>query len=293
MKKIILAFAALFLFLSATFPKIKKQDPYNEKKLRSSERTAKNGVQSILSSTRYDVLDDCSFFVKTITNKMKVKKGNFIYRGGTDIAGFRGHYDTSAYAVQMAKEARETCVAAIDRYLSDFEAKALDRRLKNTKTRKLYGKTEVYVEFGVAMDMMNYKARPIATFGYAFEKNSPYFVIHLDKAQNLVLKGKSSADYGNYETIVLNFYFTRKQALALKEFILNDNVNALMANYDNSPIELDAQNEAAEYFEADDAVPTKKEKSKKNKKPESEKKDDDSYSEFEEDYTEIKVDKER
>ena len=81
--------------------------------------------------------------------------------------------------------------------------------------------------------------------------------------------------------------------MALKEFILNDNVNALMANYDNSPIELDAQNEAAEYFEADDAVPTKKEKSKKNKKPESEKKDDDSYSEFEEDYTEIKVDKER
>lgn len=289
MKKTFLIFAALFLFLAAAFSKTKKEDPYNEKKLLSSERTAKNGVQSILSSTRYDVLDDCSFFVKTFTNKMKVKKGNYIYRGGTDIAGFRGHYDTSAYAVQMAKEARETCIAAIDRYCADFEAKALNRKLKYTKTRQLYGKTEVYVEFGVAMDMMNYKARPIATFGYVFENNSPYFVIHMDKAQNLVLKGKSSADYGNFETIVLNFYFTRKQALALKEFIKNDNVDALMGKYDNSPIELDAQNDATEYFEADDTVPETNKKPKKGKKSEPAKsQDDESYSESDEEITNIK-----
>ena len=196
---------------------------------------------------------------------MKVKKGNLIYRRGTDIAGFRGYYDTTSYAVQMAQEARETCIAAIDRYLSDFENKALDRSLKAQKSRRLYGETIIYIDYGVALEMMNYKAKPKATFGYVFDNNSPYFVIHLDKAKNLALEGKSSQDYGNLETVVVNFYFTRKQAQALKEFLSNNNVNALAAKYDYKEIEADAQNEGSEYFEADETVPQTKSKSKKAK----------------------------
>jgi len=262
MKKALSLFAALLFLAAAAFGKTKKQDPYDEKKMRPIERT---GVQKFLGTNRYDVLDECSYFVKNMVGGMKVKKGSFIYRRGTDIAGFRGYYDTSAYALQMAREARETCVAAIDRYCSDFENRALNRRLKARKTRRLYGSAGVYIDFGVTLEMMNYKAKPNATFGYAFEKDSPYFVIHLDKAKNLTLEGKRSSDYGNLETIVVNFYFTRKQALALKEFISNENVDSMAANYNYKQIEEDAQSEAAEYFEADDSVPQKKGKAKKTK----------------------------
>lgn len=263
MKKALLVFAALLAFLAAAVAKNIKQDPYNEKKLRSIDRS---GIQKFLGTNRYDVLDECSLFVKNMIGKMKVKKGTFIYRRGTDIAGFRAYYDTSAYAVQMAQEARETCIAAIDRYCADFESKNLNRNIKANKSRRLYGETISYIDFGVAMEMMNYNAKPKTSFGYAFENGNPYFVIHMDKAKNLKLEGKSSREYGNLETIILNFYFTRKQALALKAFLSNDNVNSLKAKYDYKEFEIDAQNEGIEYSEADDTVPEKNKKQKKNKK---------------------------
>lgn len=290
MKKAILF--SMFIAIALTVAcakKAKKNDPYDEKKMHPIDRT---GVQKFLGTNRYDVLDECSFFAKNIVGKMKVKKGNFIYRRGTDVAGFRGYYDTTSYAVQMAQEARETCIAAIEKYLSDFENKALDRNLKAQKSRRLYGETIIYIDFGVALEMMNYKAKPNATFGYVFDNNSPYFVIHLDKAKNLTLEGKSSQDYGNLETVVVNFYFTRKQAQALKEFIQNDNINALATKYDYKEIEVDAQNEGAEYFEADDAVPEKKSRSKKSKDAKQPQEGDD-YSEEDpaeaDGYTEIKM----
>ncbi len=249
MKKTLLLFAALFFVSGACFSRQKKEDPYSDKKLHPIERT---GLQKFLGTNRYDVLEECSVFVKTLTGSMKAKKGSFIYRRGTDIAGFRLYYDTTAYALQMAKEARETCIAAIDRYFSDFESKSLNRSLSAKKSRRLYGQAGAYIDYGVAIDMMNYKAKPNATFGYVFVKGNPYFVIHLDKAKNLTLEGKSSSDYGNLETIVVNFYFTRKQAQALKDFISNQNVNELMANYDYKEIEADAQNDADEYNEQEE-----------------------------------------
>jgi hypothetical protein len=282
MKKALLAFAALSILLAATAAKNKKEDPYNEKKLRPTERS---GIQKFLGTNRYDVLDEFSVFIKTMIGKLKVKKGTFIYRRGTDIAGFRVYYDTSAYAVQMAQEAREICIAAIDRYCADFENKALDRSLKAAKSRRLYGQTVSYMEYGVAMEMMNYKAKPITTFGYVFDDRNPYFVIHMDKAKNLTLEGKSSKYYGNLETIILNFYFTRKQALELKKFLSNDNVNSLKAKYDYKEFEIDAQNEGIEYSEADDTVPEKNKKQKKNKKTKPAEAEE--YSEGD-DYTEIK-----
>lgn len=282
MKKALLAFAALSILLAAAAAKNKKEDPYNEKKLRPIERS---GVQKFLGTNRYDVLDEFSVFIKNMIGKLKVKKGSFIYRRGTDIAGFRIYYDTSAYAVQMAQEAREACIAAIDRYCADFENKALNRSLKAAKSRRLYGQTISYMEYGVAMEMMNYKAKPVTTFGYVFDDRNPYFVIHMDKAKNLTLEGKSSKDYGNLETIILNFYFTRKQALELKKFLSNDNVNSLMAKYDYKEFEIDAQNEGIEYSEADDTVPEKDKKQRKNKKAKPAEAEE--YSEGD-DYTEIK-----
>ena len=282
MKKALLVFAALLAFLAAAVAKNIKQDPYNEKKLRPIERS---GVQKFLGTNRYDVLDEFSVFIKNMIGKLKVKKGSFIYRRGTDIAGFRIYYDTSAYAVQMAQEARETCIAAIDKYCADFENKNLDRSIKANKSRRLYGETISYIDFGVAMEMMNYNAKPKTSFGYAFENGNPYFVIHMDKAKNLKLEGKSSREYGNLETIILNFYFTRKQALTLKAFLSNENVNALSAKYDYKEFETDAQNEGIEYFEADDSATEKdnnQKMSKRNKSAEAEE-----YSEGDE-YIEIK-----
>ncbi len=276
MKKIIVAAVAALLVVSSAFAKKKTIDPYDDKKMHPTDRS---GLEKFLGTNRYEVLDECAIYIRPIVGKIKAKKGNFIYRRGTDVAGFRIYYDTTAYTVEMAQEPRQICCYAIDKYFEDFENKRLDRKANSNKTRAVYGNAPGYEEYGVAINMMNYKAKPTFYFGYDFVDGSPYFVIHVAKAKNLALEGRST-DLPNLETIVQNYYFTRAQALKLKEFIHESNISLYHAEEQKKLAELNAVSENDDYAEASSDVPEKKKKAKKSKsKKES---DTDEYVEKEE-----------
>lgn len=263
MKKTILCAAALAALVSCAWAK-KKPDLYDDKKMHPTDRS---GLEKFLGTNRYEVLDECAIYIRPIVGKIKAKKGNFIYRRGTDVAGFRIYYDTTAYTVEMAQEPRQICCDAIDKYIEDFENKRLDRKAKSNKTRAVYGNAPGYEEYGVAISMMNYKAKPTFYFGYDFVDGSPYFVIHVAKAKNLALEGRST-DLPNLETIVQNYYFTRAQALKLKEFIHESNISLYHAEEQKKLAELNAISENDDYVEASSDVPEKKKKAKKSKSKE-------------------------
>lgn len=245
---------AVVLFATALFlaqaKATKKVDPYDEKKMHPTDRS---GVEKFFGTNRYDVLDELSIYIQPIVGKIKAKVGNFIYRRGTDVAGFRIQYDTTAYTFELAREQRQACCDAIDKYMDDFENKRLDKKLKRAKTRKVYGSVLAYEEFGIALKMMNYKAKPIADFGYAFVDGSPYFVIHVEKAKNLALEGNVS-DKGNSETIILNYYFTRAQAKKLRDFICEENISLFHAQENEALKDLRSDAEVDDYEEADEDI---------------------------------------
>ena len=264
MKKLAIFAALLAAALTlASAKKAKKVDPYDDKKMHPTDRV---GLEKFLGTNRYDVLDEAGMYIKPLVGKIKAKKGNFIYRRGTDVAGFRIYYDTSAYTVEMAQETRQICCDAIDKYCDDFENKRLDRRLKMDKTRRVYGSAPGYEEYGVVITMMNYKAKPTFHFGYAFVDGSPYFVIYVPKTKNLALEGRSSTDTPNLDTIPQNYYFTRAQAQKLKEFICEENIGLFHAQEYEENKDLNAAAKNDEYNEADGVVPEKKKKDKKEKK---------------------------
>lgn len=262
MKKTILCAAALAALVSCAWAK-KKPDLYDDKKMHPTDRS---GLEKFLGTNRYDIYDECAMFIRPIVGKIKVKRGSFIYRRGTDVAGFRIQYDTSAYTVEMAQEPRKICCEAIDKYFEDFENKRLDRTASAAKTRKVYGKAPGYEEYGVSKTMMNYKAKPDFYFGYDFVDGSPYFVIYVPKTKNLAIEGKAS-DLPNHETIVQTYYFTRAQAQKLKEFISEENISVFHAAEEEKLMEMRADSEADEYIENDDVTPIKtKKKAKDNGK---------------------------
>ena len=249
MKK--LTVLAAFLAVVLTTAEAKKQpDLYSDKKMHPTDRS---GLEKFLGTNRYEVLDEVGMYIKNIIGKMNAKKGNFIYRRGTDVAGFRIYYDTTAYTVEMAQEPRAACVAAIDQYFDDFENKRLDKKAKMDKTRKVYGSAPGYQEYGVALNMMNYKAKPKFHFGYVFMKGNPYFVIHVEKAKNLALAGNAT-DLPNLETIPQNYYFTRAQAQKLKEFICEENIGLFHSQEQEKLNSLKADAENDDYVEAEDYV---------------------------------------
>jgi|GEM_PF-1635739 hypothetical protein len=290
MKKLLIFAAILVAALAwASAKKAKKVDPYDDKKMRPTDRS---GLEKFLGTNRYEVMDEVGMYIRPIVGKIKAKKGNFIYRRGTDVAGFRIYYDTTAYTVEMAQETRQLCCDAIDNYCADFENKRLDKRAKLDKTRRVYGSAPGYEEFGVAIKLMNYKAKPTFYFGYAFVNGNPYFVIHVAKAKNISLEGKHSADTPNMETIPQNYFFTRAQAQKLKDFICEENIGLYHSQEQEKLDELKSDAENDDYVEADGVIPEKKKKDKKAKKADPE---GDAYDDApaDEDITPIQKNKER
>ena len=289
MKKLLIFAAILVAALAwASAKEAKKVDPYDDKKMRPTDRS---GLEKFLGTNRYDVLGEVGMYIRPIVGKIKAKKGNFIYRRGTDVAGFRIYYDTTAYTVEMAQETRQLCCDAIDNYCADFENKRLDKRAKLDKTRRVYGSAPGYEEYGVAIGMMNYKAKPVFHFGYAFVDGSPYCVMHVAKAKNLTLENGHS-DTQNTETIPQNYFFTRAQAQKLKEFICEENISLFHTEELEKNKDFITASESDDYVEADGVIPEKKKKDKKAKKADPE---GDAYDDApaDEDITPIQKNKER
>ena len=202
-------------------------DPYNAKKMIGNRTFG----ERLMNMNKFTKVEPFSAYLKPTLGNMFVRKGNLIYREGTDIAGFEMYYDSSAYALQFAKVDRGLVIEAINRYLDDFEEKRLDRNAKSRNTKKVYGVSDAYEDYGVISGMMTNYSRPKVFYGYVFEKKSPYFVINVQKAKNLAFgDSKSEEAVLKGDVIEQTYYLTKAQAKKLALFLSDQNIDAMQAS---------------------------------------------------------------
>ena len=75
------------------------EDSYSEEKLNS----ARSFSDKLLNKNKYDKKEEMTCFLTPTLGKPFARKGAFIHKNGTDLAGFFILYDTSFYAFYLAK----------------------------------------------------------------------------------------------------------------------------------------------------------------------------------------------
>lgn len=218
-------------------------DPYNKKKMVG----IRNFGERLLNINKFTKIEPFSAYLRPTVGPLFVRKGHLIYREGTDIAGLMMYYDSSAYALQFAQDARRIAVNAIDCYFKDFDEKRLDRSAKAKKTRQAYGFCEGYEDFGIVSGMMTNYSRPKVFFGYMFIKNTPYFTIDVRQAKNLAVNEKTEEGSLKANVIEQIYYLTKSQAKKLAVFLSDANVSALQS--------ASTMDDSAEVLDSYDAEP--------------------------------------
>ena len=201
-------------------------DPYNQKKLNANRSFG----DRLMNTNKFTKVEAFSVYLKPTIGKMFVRKGNLIYREGTDIGGFEVYYDSSAYALQFAQADRAIVIAAIDQYFSDFDEKRLDKKAKAANTKKVYGFSNGYEDFGIASGMMTNYCRPKIFYGYVFDNKSPYFTINVKKSQNLAFGADQTEEAMLKKNVIeQTYYLTKAQASKLKAFLSDQNIGGMQA----------------------------------------------------------------
>ena len=227
-RTIILAFVIFVtVFSNAVAKKISdiELDPYDDKKMKGENRSFKD---KMLNLNKFQKIDSFTLYVKPLIGKFGKRNAEFVYRDGTDIGGFVCYYDTSAYAIQFAQDARQKLIVAAEQYLKDFEVQNLKKRAK--RTDMVYGHCDGYEDYGIVKGSMRYYAKPTIYFGYLFEKDNPYFVIYVQEAENLSPEKKPSEDKIRATAIAQHYCFTRPQLKKLIAFLGDENINSLNTN---------------------------------------------------------------
>lgn len=226
----------------STAKKNSVEDPYSDKKINGEKTFA----QQLFRSENYKKVDASTLYLQALLGNTKLTDINLIYKPNTDLAGYLVRFDTSIYAVYMAQEDRRKCINAINQYMSDYENKKLSSKEK--KTDQIYGQSGAFEEFGVVESTMFNFSKPTVYYGYKFLDGSPFFIIKFRRSPNLAEElGENRAP----ESVDQYYYFTRKQAKHLAEFISDDNVKTMQETY-NSQADA-AESEKETYTEAADS----------------------------------------
>jgi hypothetical protein len=129
------------------------------------------------------------------------------YHPRTDTVVFQFPYQTVTYRQYWNTHNRETLLAAISRYQTDFAAKNLPA-LRRGKMRRTYGALESITEWGTFKFMVASRSYPKVELGYTFNQNSPYFIITQLEAKNEL----ATSDNTRTNSLRLTLYFTRAMA---------------------------------------------------------------------------------
>lgn len=197
----------------------KETDPYSDEKIRGE----KGFVQQLFNTEKYEKIENSSLFTKSLIGNMSEKKISLIHKPGTDMAGFLVRFDTSLYTFYMAEKDRNAFINAVDKYLFDFESKALERK-GGRKTESVYGNALCFQEFGIVEAMMNNYSKPKVAFGYSFAEGSPYFTLTVKPSKNL---NENIGPNDVQQNIEQKYYFNKEQVTRLAEFMSSESVNSL------------------------------------------------------------------
>lgn len=125
--------------------------------------------------------------------------------------------------LQLTQEGRSDFIAAVRQYNRDYDARSLNVRTK--KTNDLYGRSSGGLEWGSFS--LTGKAEPRIRYGYVFiDRKKPYFTLSLNEAPNLGEQHDDISVDDNSPALIL--YFTKKQATALGEMLMQDNLVSIL-----------------------------------------------------------------
>jgi hypothetical protein len=147
------------------------------------------------------------------------------YYPRTDTVVFQFPYQFITYRQHWNTVNREILLAAISRYKSDFAAKNLPS-LSRSRMRRAYGVLDSVTEWGTFKIMLNARSRPRVELGYAFEQDSPYFVITQREAKNEIAANDNSAN----TSLRISLYFTRAMADDLAAALDRNRLLSLLPN---------------------------------------------------------------
>jgi hypothetical protein len=114
--------------------------------------------------------------------------------------------DLTTYHQYWDGPSRQAFISALERYKTDYDAR--DLNLSRTKSRRVYGTLNGFIDWGNIKRMLNNRGYPKINLGYTFHKNSPYFTITQQDTKNI--KIPDGANTGSSPYIVI--YFTRSMA---------------------------------------------------------------------------------
>lgn len=194
----------------------------SEKKEITVQKKKKDKVGFFESFTiaKYLDLSEGSVFTSKYFGGLKQSECVYVYAQKNDMSGFGANYQGAYYYVLLDDANKKILDSCFKKYFSDFENKKLQR--DNKKSYKAYGKIKVRLNWGGAKSSCSYYANNVvATVGYEFKENSPYFTIQMLSAVD-----ESKMGLGDGTDIVyssnLEYFLTKNQCKALSEGISDE-----------------------------------------------------------------------
>ncbi|MFA6506273.1 MAG: hypothetical protein WCT14_09255 [Treponemataceae bacterium] len=162
-------------------------------------------------------------FEKFFSNELSKSDVGIVFHPRTNDVTLEFSYQMNRNVLFISESVRSKLISSISSFSSEYEARSLNAKTNKSKTRKVYGLGLSRLEWGVIS--LNGEAAPELMFGYIFtDPTSPYFTISIPKTENI--NGQTNDEKGDEYSIETNLFFTRGQAIALGQALLQETLEA-------------------------------------------------------------------
>lgn len=190
-----------------------------------------NFWDSFWGKDKYTEIGDATIYTTNAIFALENKDAVIAIQNKANTVGFGSPYLASYYYVTFDDFNRNLLISDINKYLSDFEEKKLNR--DDSKSFKTYGSVNARLDWGTIKSSTPNYANAKVYVGYKFKGKSPYFTLTIySTANQKFLKGDDSAVE---ESLNLSYYMTKAQGKALSE-LLSDSYVANAINKINAPV---------------------------------------------------------
>lgn len=189
---------------------------------------------------KYIYTDESSCYSKNLTGQLKQFSAQIIIDPENANAGFMAKNQGIYYMIFMDKANRKLLKKSMEKYLSDFSNKKLDRKYK--KSYRAYDKLKITLRWGTVKTSTPNNGTGNANCGYEFVGKSPYFTITVPELYNKFSEDSSAANLSSQH---IKYYFTKAQISAIVEMLEEDKINDAISQYILD--EYGIQQEADEY----------------------------------------------
>jgi hypothetical protein len=147
---------------------------------------------------------------KLITGQLKETEVNVVFHPRVNEVALELKTDLLTYRLFWKQEARQGFIDALSRYQEEFAEKKL---ITNTnKTRSIYGKHNIRLEWEAFSFSKTNSATPIIELGYRFKGNAVYFTSYQNAAKTETAISDKTNDSPSF-----TIYFNRVQAEKLAQ----------------------------------------------------------------------------